>query len=345
MKEVEVEPSEVRFKFGDNNPTISSKRYKMPATVCNKKVTIVAEVVEDNIPLLISKKSMSDAKMVLDFGNNTVTAFNYTQNLLYSESGHCSIPLKDQSIHDDICLCSQGNVVLLNNEDPDKKKMVVFWRQGGLQIKCHISRVVNSNDMYKSDKVNVPPDEKTDEEEAPESLNAARALFLHKKYDDKEGDGENIQNSMPVEDDIPQEIEEVPSSEEGDCLKIQKLCEIKSKLEKKLLTVLVQKDDPFAKEKLEEIEKWNDSTDVFEEQDSDEEDGEVEEAVRESEENVEELDSNEVEGESSEIEEDDSIEDDNLEEVINSTNEDEADVMEEADENETVVIMFGNEKG
>ena len=113
--------SKARFKFGDNNPTVSLEKYFLPALVCNKKITIATQVVKDNIPLLISKRSMTDAKMILNFGENTVTAFGYTQKLLFTESGHCSIPLKKISVHDDICLCSRDNIILTVLEESNKK--------------------------------------------------------------------------------------------------------------------------------------------------------------------------------------------------------------------------------
>ena len=56
LKRVKVEESCSRFKFGDNKSTISEQKYCLPATVCNKDVDIVTEVVSDNIPLLMSKE-------------------------------------------------------------------------------------------------------------------------------------------------------------------------------------------------------------------------------------------------------------------------------------------------
>ena len=125
LKKVRVEESNTTFKFGDNKPTISEQRYCLPATVCNKDVDIVTEVVNDNIPLLISKRSMAEAKMVIDFGENTVTAFGHTQKLCVTPSGHSSIPLKKFNFHSDVCLCTKSNVVLYshNQKDPDKKRV------------------------------------------------------------------------------------------------------------------------------------------------------------------------------------------------------------------------------
>ena len=135
-EEVEVEDSSMSFKFGDNKPTLSSKKYTLPAIVCNRKISVVAEVVEDTIPLLISKKSMTKAKMILDFGDNTVTAFGYTQKLLLTESGHCSIPLKRLNVSNDLCLCARDNVVLQSSsksasKEEKKREAVKLHKQFG----------------------------------------------------------------------------------------------------------------------------------------------------------------------------------------------------------------------
>ena len=130
---VEIEDSNVSFKFGDNSPTISSKRYKIPAVVCNKEIFVIAEVVNDTIPLLISKKSMSKAKMIIDLGDNTVTAFGYTQKLLKTESGHCSIPLQRVSMEDDVCPCTKDNLVVLqsSNSNDKRKNAIKLHKQFG----------------------------------------------------------------------------------------------------------------------------------------------------------------------------------------------------------------------
>ena len=47
-------------------------------------------------------------------------------------------------------------------------------------------------------------------------------------------------------------------------MKQNKLCEVKSKLEKKKLTVRVMNQDPFRDEKLKEVEKWK-KNQVYEE--------------------------------------------------------------------------------
>ena len=121
---VRHENSSTSFKFGDNEPSISSVKYNLPATVCNKDIRISTEVVKDKIPLLISKKTMEKSKMVMDFGNHTLTAFGHTQNMLCTESGHCSISLNKKSVHKDACFCTNENSVLHTiSINPNKRKV------------------------------------------------------------------------------------------------------------------------------------------------------------------------------------------------------------------------------
>ncbi|XP_063688395.1 uncharacterized protein LOC134821623 [Bolinopsis microptera] len=120
------EEKHVSFKFGDNAPSKSRTCCTFPAVVCDKQVNIVAQVVDDQIPLLISKQSMKDARMVLDFGDDTVKAFGVKQKIIFNESGHCSIPLSKNTIHQQVCLCKSGEeIVNLTMESTDKRKIAI----------------------------------------------------------------------------------------------------------------------------------------------------------------------------------------------------------------------------
>ena len=120
------EEKHVSFKFGDNAPSKSRTCCTFPAVVCDKKVNIVAQIVDDQIPLLISKQSMKDARMVLDFGDDTVKAFGVKQKIILNKSGHCSIPLSKYTIHQQVCLCKSGEeIVNLTMESTDKRKTAI----------------------------------------------------------------------------------------------------------------------------------------------------------------------------------------------------------------------------
>ena len=123
-QKVRYEDSNMQFNFGDNAPTRSTTRCIFPATVCDEGVNIKAQIVQDQIPLLIGKTTMKNAKMVLDFSNDTVSAFGVKQSLVFPESGHPSIPLSKRTIHQDVCLCNVDSCVFLGAaeglQDEDK---------------------------------------------------------------------------------------------------------------------------------------------------------------------------------------------------------------------------------
>ena len=133
IKMVKYETKEVTFKFGDNKPSLSNKRVTLPAKICEKSVHIIAQIVDDQIPMLISRESMQMARMILNFDDDTVTAFGVKQKLIYTESGHCSIALSKRTEHEEVCLCSQNNMILFSNMDIEtsdiKKKALKLHKQ------------------------------------------------------------------------------------------------------------------------------------------------------------------------------------------------------------------------
>ena len=86
-------PTDASFKFGSGESFPSLKKVVLPAQIGYTIVKLETEVVEANIPLLLSKISMKAAKTVLNFGKDTVTMFGYEQPLLFTSSGHYSIPI------------------------------------------------------------------------------------------------------------------------------------------------------------------------------------------------------------------------------------------------------------
>ena len=57
------------------------------------EVTINTDVVESDIPLLLSRDSMKKANMNLNFESDTITAFGEKSPLITTTSGHYAIPI------------------------------------------------------------------------------------------------------------------------------------------------------------------------------------------------------------------------------------------------------------
>ena len=65
----------------------------MPTVIENKRVILETDVIDQNIPLLLSKPSMKKANTIQIFNNDTVTMFGHNQKLLFTTSGHYCIPV------------------------------------------------------------------------------------------------------------------------------------------------------------------------------------------------------------------------------------------------------------
>ena len=125
---VKVEKSQVNFKFGDNKPDKSEKKYRLPAIIHGKQVSIETQVVEAEIPLLLSRQSMKKANMVIDYKNDTVQAFGVMKKINFTESGHYGIKLGNNLI-EEVCMCSLENVILFNNQKDCKSTAIKLHKQ------------------------------------------------------------------------------------------------------------------------------------------------------------------------------------------------------------------------
>ena len=93
VKEVKFEPSISQFKFGNAQIYKSIHNVIFPAVIGFKKILIAADVLDIEIPLLLSKTAMKKANTVIDFHNDCVTMFGNKIKLLFTSTGHYCITL------------------------------------------------------------------------------------------------------------------------------------------------------------------------------------------------------------------------------------------------------------
>ena len=90
---VREEKSSCTFTFGDGETYRSTRRVIFPCWIGGVRSELSTDVVECNLPLLISKQSMKKGKMVLDFGEDSVKIRNKWVKLMVASSGHYMLPL------------------------------------------------------------------------------------------------------------------------------------------------------------------------------------------------------------------------------------------------------------
>ena len=87
------EKSSSTFTFADGVTVSSLKRVTLPCHIGNMSATIVTDVVGCNIPLLLSKRSMKKAKMLINFESDQVKICGTVIDLKSSSSGHYLLPI------------------------------------------------------------------------------------------------------------------------------------------------------------------------------------------------------------------------------------------------------------
>ena len=115
-----------KFKFGDGEKVCSQQLVRIPALIGQRKIFIETDVVNKNIPLLLSKKSMKKADTELNFRDDTVMMFNQKLNLQVTKSGHYTIPLdQKQQILEKIDRKEIVAITLLNFKNMSYKDMAI----------------------------------------------------------------------------------------------------------------------------------------------------------------------------------------------------------------------------
>ena len=99
-----MECSDKPFRFGDGVVFKSKNKATIPAFIGDKPVLIATEIVDADIPLLLSIKAMKTAKMSLDFDSDILRAFGQKITLLTVPNGLYALPLtKSKQLMTNFC--------------------------------------------------------------------------------------------------------------------------------------------------------------------------------------------------------------------------------------------------
>ena len=117
-KEVIHEKSKSVYKFGCASRIKALKKVTFPAVIGVTKVRLKVDVVEGDLPLLLSRVFMKQAESELDFKDDTIVMFGQKFNLILTDSGHYALPLatnsvidRDPSIKTTLQLCKEGSLI------------------------------------------------------------------------------------------------------------------------------------------------------------------------------------------------------------------------------------------
>lgn len=94
------------FKFGGGTCLKSKGEYSLPAVIAGKEVMIKTDVVESDIPLLLSRTAMKKAAIKMDLENDTATIMGKEVALNLTTSGHYCIPIdkSEEVLVESVCV-------------------------------------------------------------------------------------------------------------------------------------------------------------------------------------------------------------------------------------------------
>lgn len=94
-REVTYEDSSTNFRFGNSYLYKSIHKLLIPAKIGGIKVGIKTDVVEADIPLLLSKEAMKAAGTEINFVTDQIKMFGKDQEVILTSSGHYALPLNN----------------------------------------------------------------------------------------------------------------------------------------------------------------------------------------------------------------------------------------------------------
>ena len=121
-KSVTSFPSDTSFVFGDGAEVIAERSVKIPVTIGSKSVDIRADVVSNEIPLLLSRQSMSRGEVIIDVKRNTANVLGEKIKLVNTSSGHICLPLTNKLLIGDMASSIVLHTSSLKNCSKSQKK-------------------------------------------------------------------------------------------------------------------------------------------------------------------------------------------------------------------------------
>ena len=123
-EKVVYKPSLNSFKFGSGSIFPSLYKAKLPAVVGGKKIMIETDVVDSDIPMLLSKSAMKKADTSINFKDDSVNMFGVKQEIIATSSGHYAVPLnKSLDILKDVSTNKASIILHSESVRGDKMKM------------------------------------------------------------------------------------------------------------------------------------------------------------------------------------------------------------------------------
>ena len=114
------------YRFGDGDQVQATRGVSIPAVIGSTKVQINTDIINKELPLLLSKSFMKRASMVIDFKKDTASALGEVVNLETTSSGHYIIPLsKPKQLMMNVNKNKNVNITLISRKNQTNKQIAL----------------------------------------------------------------------------------------------------------------------------------------------------------------------------------------------------------------------------
>ena len=119
ISKVIKEKSSKTFKFGGGEVKTSTETITFPCTLAGTRCQIKSDIVDSDIPLLLSKTAMKQAQIKMNLINATAKIFGNNVDLLCTSSGHYCLPLNEPQL-----IVEQIYFTISENSISEKRKLL-----------------------------------------------------------------------------------------------------------------------------------------------------------------------------------------------------------------------------
>ena len=148
LTEINRSTSNKYYKFGNTQVVKAIENIELPMTIANTQIIMNTDVVDLNVPLLISKKALKKANAELNFIDNTLKIFGKSIKLLESKSGHYLLPIQN---HLDAENVNASNLYFIHESDDVKKNALKIHRHFSHARKERIRKLLEDAGIWNTE--------------------------------------------------------------------------------------------------------------------------------------------------------------------------------------------------
>ena len=148
---IEKHADEAKFRFGDSEVILSTELVVIPVYFGSQQVRLMTNVVDRDLPLLISRESLKRAEAEIDFKNDRVNLLGEQVNVVISQSGHLCIPLIQKCVKQCVKQVLFSSPLQVNDDKANEKKISKLHKQFAHPSSDKLKQLIHNSGVTDAD--------------------------------------------------------------------------------------------------------------------------------------------------------------------------------------------------